>query len=35
MDKLLSDSVQAEITGQIKDILRACFIGNWRSESSE
>ena len=33
MDILLSNSVQVEITGRVKDILRAYAIGNWSSET--
>ena len=32
MDKLISDRAQVEITGRVKDILRAYVIGNWCSE---
>ena len=32
MDKLLSDSVETEISNKVMDILRACHISNWHSE---
>ena len=33
MDKLLSDSTKTEISNKVMDILRACHISNWHSES--
>ena len=35
MDKLLSGSAHIEITGRVKDILRAYVIGNWSSKSGQ
>jgi len=35
MDKLITDSAQVEITGRVKDILRAYVIGNWSSEPAQ
>ena len=32
MDKLISDSAQSEISNRLKDILRALFIDDWKSE---
>ena len=32
MDKLISDSAQSEISNRVKDMLRALFIDDWKSE---
>ena len=33
MDKIISDSTQSEISIKVKDILRALFIDDWKSEA--
>ena len=33
MDKLISDSAKNEISHKVKDILRACNINDWQSET--
>ena len=35
MDKLITDSVQVEIAGRVKDILRAYIIDNCNSEAAQ
>ena len=35
MDKLITDTAQVDITGRVKDILRAYVIANWSSESGQ
>ena len=35
MNKLISDSAQIEITGRVKDALRAYVIDNWSSEPQQ
>ena len=33
MDNIISDSAQAEVSQRVKDILRASFIEDWKSEA--
>ena len=32
MDKLISNSAQSDVSNRVKDILRALFINDWKSE---
>ena len=33
MEKLMSDNAQSEISTRLKDILRAFFVDEWKSEA--